>query len=345
MDPVSQGSVGAALAASAADRQRVLAAGALGSLAGMAPDLDVLIRSSTDPLLFLEYHRQFTHALAFAPVGALLCALVAYPVARRWLTWRQVYGFCLLGYASHGLLDACTSYGTQLWWPFSDYRVAWNAVSVVDPLVTLPLLAALVLSAVLRSAGPSRVGLGWLVLYLLFGLAQGQRAQDAAVALAIARGHEPADLLVKPSFGNVLAWKSVYADGGWYYVDAVRAGVDLSYYPGGRIRRLDLSRDLAWLEPGSTQATDVARFSRFSEGYLALQPADGDRVIDMRYSLLPNSIDALWGIELERDTPDRHVRFITDRATTPAERQALLQMLWQPGLPLEAAARFRAAAR
>jgi len=35
----------------------------LGFLSGMAPDLDILIRSSTDPLLSLEYHRQFTHFL------------------------------------------------------------------------------------------------------------------------------------------------------------------------------------------------------------------------------------------------------------------------------------------
>lgn len=36
-----------------------------------------------DPLLFLEYHRQFTYALIFIPIGGLICALVLYWLARR----------------------------------------------------------------------------------------------------------------------------------------------------------------------------------------------------------------------------------------------------------------------
>ena len=72
------------------------------------------------------------------------------PLARKALSWRQTYLACLdTGYATHGLLDACTSYGTQLFWPFSDERVAWNNSSIVDPLFTLPILA-LVIAAAMR---------------------------------------------------------------------------------------------------------------------------------------------------------------------------------------------------
>ena len=94
----------------------------------MAPDLDVLIRSSHDPLLFLEYHRQFTHSLFFIPVGALICALAFYPVTRRALSFRETWILSALGYATHGLLDACTTYGTLLLWPFSQERFAWHNV-------------------------------------------------------------------------------------------------------------------------------------------------------------------------------------------------------------------------
>ena len=110
MDPISQGAVGAALATSTQDRKKQLFTVAwLGALAGMAPDLDVLIQSSSDPLLFLEFHRQFSHALVFIPFGALLEAAPLYPLARKALSWRQSYLACLAGYATHGLLDACTS--------------------------------------------------------------------------------------------------------------------------------------------------------------------------------------------------------------------------------------------
>ena len=81
MDPLTQGVVGASLPLASARRRDIVSAAVLGFLAGMAPDLDVLIRSSEDPLLFLEYHRQFTHALVFIPIGGLICAMVLHALA------------------------------------------------------------------------------------------------------------------------------------------------------------------------------------------------------------------------------------------------------------------------
>lgn len=118
MDPLTQGLLGASLPQSVSKKHNVVVAGVLGLLAGMAPDLDVLIRSSTDPLLYLEFHRQFTHSLLFIPIGSLICALVLHPLIskRRGLSFKQSWLFCALGYGTHALLDSCTSYGTQLFW-------------------------------------------------------------------------------------------------------------------------------------------------------------------------------------------------------------------------------------
>ncbi|GIR70652.1 MAG: hypothetical protein CM15mP74_19030 [Halieaceae bacterium] len=33
------------------------------------------------------------------------------------LPFKAVFGFAALGFGTHGLLDACTTYGTQLLWP------------------------------------------------------------------------------------------------------------------------------------------------------------------------------------------------------------------------------------
>ena len=40
------------------------------------------------------------------------------------------------------LLDAATSYGTRLFWPFSDERAGWDWIAIVDPAFTVPLLVA-----------------------------------------------------------------------------------------------------------------------------------------------------------------------------------------------------------
>src|SRR5690606_34372245 len=205
---------------------------ALGAIAGMAPDLDVLIRSADDPLRFLDHHRGFTHALAFVPVGALVCTLLCHPAARRWITFGETYRYAVLGFASHGVLDACTSYGTRLLWPFSELRVAWNLIAVVDPLLTVPVLALLAAAVLRRRVVWARAALLWAVAYLGVGAVQGERAEHAGRVLAETRGHRPERLLAKPSFGNLLVWKVVYQADGRYYVDAVRPAWRVSWFPG-----------------------------------------------------------------------------------------------------------------
>jgi inner membrane protein len=338
MDPVTQGLLGATAASLAADRSRLPAAAVVGALAGMAPDADVLIRSSTDPLLFLEYHRHFTHSLIFIPVGALLCALAFHPLARRWLSFRQSLLFCLLGYATHAVLDACTTYGTQLLWPFSDFRVAWNWISVVDPLFTLPALGLLLVALWRRERRVLVAGALWMGLYMGVGVVQHDRAEAAGRALAATRGHDAEDLSAKPSFGNLIVWKTVYAEGGRFHVDAVRVGFETRAYSGETAERLDLPRHIPWLDPDSQQARDVERFRWFSSDYLAVREGRPDEVVDVRYSLVPNEIDPLWGIRLRRDaSADAHVTYFAARDADASARRAFVAMYL--GNPLPAAPR------
>jgi inner membrane protein len=50
----------------------------------------------------------------------------------------QWYSLFFWSVLTHPLLDAFTNYGTQLFQPFADTRVAFNTVSVVDPFYTVP---------------------------------------------------------------------------------------------------------------------------------------------------------------------------------------------------------------
>jgi inner membrane protein len=304
LDPLTQGTLGATLAQSAAKPQKIRAFAVAGAVAGLAPDLDILIRSATDPIVYLEFHRQFSHSLAFIPIGAGLCALVLAPLLKRWLTGRELYLATLLGYASHGLLDACTSYGTQLFWPFSDLRVAWNLISVVDPLFSVPLFALMAAAAWRRKRALAVAGLAWVLAYLTIAVAQQQRALETATAAAEARGHLPAELTLKPGFANLLIWKAIYLADGHIHVDGIRVVGSGELCPGGRIPLLDLNRDLPWLDPASQQAKDLDRFRWYSGGWLALDPGDPNYVVDVRYAALPNRIDALWGLKLDPGAAD-----------------------------------------
>ncbi|MBO6520111.1 MAG: metal-dependent hydrolase [Rhodospirillales bacterium] len=322
MDPLTQGVLGAALpqatyAGNGSTRKYQIAiAGALGMLGGMAADLDVLIRSNTDPLLFLVYHRQFTHSLAFIPIGGLIVGFVLHWVlGRRWqLRFWQTVLLCSLGYATHALLDTATSYGTMLLWPFVDTRYALNIISVVDPLFTVPLALSVLWAAVRGRPGLARIGLVWALLYLGAGWWQHQTAREMAIALADSRGHNPVRLEVKPSFGNIVVWKSIYEVDGTFHVDAIRPRIASAVIEGDSVRKLDTARDFPWLSPESQQARDIDRFVHFSDGYAAVDPANASRVIDARYSFVPNEISALFSIELAEDArPSSHVRYVSHR--------------------------------
>lgn len=322
MDILTHGLLGGTLAQSCSRKNETRAATTTGFLAALLADADALIRSDADPLLTLEYHRQFTHSLIFIPVGALLVTLILWPAFKafgRPLAFRRIYLYALLGCATSGLLDACTSYGTHLLWPFTGERIAWSIVPIFDPLFMLILGAALLFGLHRRSTLAARIGLLLAATYLSAGWFQHQRAEEAMRATAALRGHEAAKLTVKPTMGNLLLWRSIYRTDGIYHVDAVRAGATVRVYPGETARAFDAARDLPALSRDSVLYNDIQRFDFFSDGYLALHPEDPGLLGDVRYAMLPTSTRPLWGIRLDTQNPQAHTPFETSRRMSQEE--------------------------
>lgn len=330
MDVLSQAVLGSSLSQSFTnDKSKQITALIIGALAGMAPDLDILIRSADDPLLFLEFHRQFTHSLIFIPFGAFICSLFFYVFVKNKLSFSQVYLFSLLGFATHGLLDACTSYGTQLFWPFSNERVSWSVVSIVDPFFTIPVLIGVSLAAYKNNRLISRITFVYAVVFLSLGLIQKHRAETALNILAQQRGHQLERTLVKPSFANRHVWKLVYEYNDQYYVDAVKILWDTTIIEGTSIPKLNITSDFNWLDKNNQQLKDIERFRWFSGNFLAIKPENNNIIFDVRYSLLPNKINLMWGIKLNKENENTaHVKFITNVRLNSEMRKQFLDMLF-----------------
>lgn len=303
MDPITQGTLGAAAVLALMPKRPSVQKSAItcaqlawmGALGGMAPDLDIFIRSSSDPLLAILYHRHFTHSLAFIPVGGVIASLP-------WLLrknfrshWPVVLAANTLGYATHALLDACTTYGTQLLWPFSNTRTSWHLVSVIDPLFTLPLLAAVVLAVRKRSVKIMHLGNTWALLYLLLGLVQRERAASAQGSIAAERGHPVQRADVFPSFVNNITWRAVYESGGRYHVDKIRVPWfgTACVSPGTSVPVLPPSE---FQDPAEQRAHHLLRW--FASDWVAVDPEDPTVLGDLRYSFAPNEVTPIWGIRL-----------------------------------------------
>ena len=327
MDPITQGTVGAAFAQSTANKNNILRIGVIGFLAGLAPDLDVLIRSSNDPILFLEYHRQFSHSLFFIPFGSLIVALLIFPLVKKSMSLKTVYIASFLGYATHGLLDACTSYGTQLFWPFSNERVTWNNISIVDPLFTIPILILVGTAIKTRKKLFSFFAIGWATFYLSLGFVQYERALSTAIELAHSRGHNAERLTLKPSFGNLILWKSIYQHEEKFYVDAIRTARSSTWCSGENIRMFDYQYHLPSLDKDSQQRKDIERFRWFSQDYLGFDKEE-NLVTDVRYSMIPNKIAPMWGLVID-DQKDinEHAIWWTSRSLDQSQLDLFKGML------------------
>ncbi|MEM9227839.1 MAG: metal-dependent hydrolase, partial [Verrucomicrobiota bacterium] len=223
--------------------------------------------------------------------------------------FKELFLFATLGALSHGLIDACTSYGTMLYLPLSTHRESWDLISIIDPLFTLPLLILIGIAFFRKVAKAARAGLLVCVCYLLFGYIQRERAEAYAYRLAQSRGIDVVSVTARPSFANTIVWRIVVEDKTRYYVDAVwlMPFYEPKLYEGSQVERIDPK---GLVEAGSTQAKDIARFNHFSQGYLYAVPGQEHVLGDLRYSLFPDSIEPLWGIRINPDDPEKHVEML-----------------------------------
>lgn len=97
--------------------------------------------------------------------------------------------------------------------PFSDARVSWDITGVVDPFVTLPLLAGAVWAIVKRNRWRKAVLVGFAVASLYLGF----RTVSRAVLLDRVGGHYP-------QASRVEVFPALLSATGWRYVAALPNG-------------------------------------------------------------------------------------------------------------------------
>ena len=327
MDIVTQGVLGAALAQSAAKKEHIRLATIIGLIAGVIADADILIRSASDPLLSLEFHRHFTHSIFFIPFGAGIAFLLLWPFLRNKLSAAYLYLYCFMGYLLSGFIDACTSYGTYLFWPLINARISWHIISIIDPVFTIILIAAISIGFKKFSSSFSRIGLALAGIYLLFTFFQMNRAENSIIELAAQRGHTIEKIIVKPTIGNSLLWRSVYLSNNTFYIDAVRTGLNKRIYQGDFIKQFNMTETFPKLDTNSLLAEDIQRFEIFSDDYVSQYPGRPDILGDVRYSMSPIGITPLWGIEMNTIDTSQHVKFDNYRDASTKVKQQFINML------------------
>lgn len=161
MEPITHFLYGACLSRAGFRRKTALATVTM-VLAAEAPDIDMLWYFKGSAVGFV-HHRGITHTvfgIPFVAAAVLALVFVLNKLYRRWRPlkplpefvppklvprWGVLFGLaCIAGY-SHILLDFTNSYGIRPFWPVWNHWVAWDIVSIIEPLLYVFMVAGLVL--------------------------------------------------------------------------------------------------------------------------------------------------------------------------------------------------------
>ncbi|SHJ08345.1 metal-dependent hydrolase [Aquimarina spongiae] len=166
MDSLTQIVLGAAVGEATLGKKVGNKAMFWGAVAGTIPDLDVIANFFVDNVTANELHRGFSHSILFsilmAPIFGWIIAKLYKNKEADWKDWSKLMFW---GLFTHPILDAFTTWGTQLFWPF-DYKVAFNNIFVADPLYTVPFLICVIIAMFYKRTHPKRKRYNNLGLYL-----------------------------------------------------------------------------------------------------------------------------------------------------------------------------------
>lgn len=193
MDTLTHALSGALLARATAPTARhsnvsVRARVAAGFVAGAFPDIDFIL-GFVSPIAYVTGHRGITHSVIFLPLWAILLAWIFARIDRGRASWKSYYWVATLSIGIHIVGDVITSFGTMIFAPFSDARIAWGTTFIIDLWLTGIIVLALLISAIWnRSRIPATLGLTVLVAYIGLQTAMLHRALDFGREFAAANG-------------------------------------------------------------------------------------------------------------------------------------------------------------
>lgn len=250
MDSVTHLAVGALCPLAFKNSPRTATIVCFGIIAGELPDIDYFAGSGAQAMFAL--HRGATHSilaiLFFAVALALLLKLLLSQIRLREMTVRIVGGEAIINKADdwplseiiaaaflaltlHVYLDCMTTFGTQIFWPFSGYRVALPALFIIDLLLTVPLLLILFycLSGLKKEAKRTkqlkwaRLGLLWAICYPLACLGVSTALNYTYNRDYTEVGTNAEKISLTPVLGSPFYWKAVAENEREYHLAWVAA--------------------------------------------------------------------------------------------------------------------------
>lgn len=286
MDSITQFAIGSAVGEVCLGRQLGNRAILIGGVVGTLADLDVLVNPLLDEVTKLTWHRGYSHAILINLFAAPVLAWVGHRFTRDRTQYRQWLLFMVAALQAAIWIDAFTVYGTQLLQPFSNYPVGFNAIAIVDPIFTLPLLAAVIAALSLRQENNRRrllngIALSFCAVYLLMALVFKAHIDSVAEDAFASQGITVKRTMTAPTIFNTILWRIMGETDEGYWVGYhslldEHDGITFAY----------VARHDSLLAPvRGTRAHDVLQW--FSQGWYTVHSRNGQLLFsDIRFGEL-----------------------------------------------------------
>ena len=326
MDSLTQIVLGAAVGEAVLGRKIGNKAMLYGAIAGTIPDLDVLASFFTDTVSALEIHRGFTHSIFFSVLFAPIFAFIVtkYETYKNFKNWTLLFFWAFI---THPILDAQTTWGTQLFWPL-DIRLAFKNIFVVDPLYTIPFLVFLILAMRQKNASKKRriynnLGLYISSLYLVLTLIlKGVSYQKFTKELA-AQNISYKTIKTKPTPLNTILWtanietEKSYLIGNSSFLD--QHPIQFSEYPKNHYLLGDIAKH-----------PKIKRMIAISKGWYTINKKNNNLYFnDLRFGVLSmqaNATNFVFKYKIEIDA--NGTPFFIEEPKEKRDGKKLLLDLW-----------------
>ncbi|WP_209404770.1 metal-dependent hydrolase [Pseudozobellia sp. WGM2] len=327
MDSLTQIVLGAAVGEAVLGKKVGNKAMLYGAIAGTIPDLDVLANYFFDTVTATEVHRGFSHSVFFSIVFAPVFGWVISKLERkREASWREWAWLMFWGLFTHPILDAFTTWGTQLFWPF-DVRLAFQNIFVIDPLYTLPFLVFVILAMFQKRTSQkrkkyNRLGLFISAFYLILTLILKGLGYNQFLKALDEQNITYYKIDTRPSPFNSILWMANIDVGDAYLIG------NYSFFDTERISFKRYPKNHDYLDSLATNSK-INRLIAIAEGWYTISKTeDGLFFNDLRFGLVsldPNETQFAFSYKLEKTTEGVNV-IKTPRKTEDAKR--LLKALW-----------------
>ena len=245
--------------------------------------------------------------------------------------FKQWYWLFFLAFFTHIVLDCFTAFGTQVFQPFSNFRVAFNNIAVVDPLYTVPFMICLIIASTIKRTRPARsmwnwLGIGVSSLYMLLTIINKHYVDGVFEKALNHRKIEAIRCRASPTILNNLLWSCVAEDKTQFYVGQYSIfDTDPNLHWLNVIPKND-SLDQAW-----SSHPDYRTLEWFSDGYLGAFPTDSVIVLtDLRYGGMTDTIRDYRDLVFKFKVHDQHGQLTFSENREPPEGSfgELFRKLW-----------------